>query len=96
MLGMEFERAVAGSETCFERRGLDFACAARVFLDPHRIVAEDTRRDCGEDRCRRTGMIDERTYVVACTLRGAAIRIISARKASKKEVADHGHKAHQD
>ena len=96
MLGMEFEWDDAKSDACFKRRGFDFAYATRAFLDPHRIVAQDTPRDYGEDRFRLIGMIDERTYVVVYTLRGSAVRIISARKANKKEVADHGYNAHQD
>ncbi len=41
-------------------------------------------------------MIDGRAYVVVYTVRGSAIRIISARKANPKEVADYEHNAHQD
>ena len=69
---------------------------ARAFLDPHRIVMQDRRRDYGEDRYRLLGMIDGRAYVVVYTMRGSAIRIISARKANGKEVADYEHNAHQD
>lgn len=42
------------------------------------------------------GMIDGRVYVVVYTVRGSAIRIISARKASEKEVGDYEHYARQD
>ena len=35
-------------------------------------------------------------YVVVYTLRGPAVRIISARKANAKEVADYEHNARQD
>ena len=94
---MEFAWAEAGNDACFERRGLDFACAVRVFFDPLRIVARDVRRrDHGEDRYRLTGMVDGRACVVVCTVRGSAVRIISARKANPKEVTDHEHDAHQD
>ncbi len=41
-------------------------------------------------------MIDGRAYVVVYTMRGSAIRIISARKANGKEVADYEHNARQD
>ena len=92
---MELEWDEAKNSACFERRGFDFAYAVRAFLDPHRIVAQDRRRDCGEDRYRLPGTVDGRTCVVVCTLRGSAVRIISARKANLKEVADYGHDAHQ-
>ena len=93
---MEFEWDEAKNSACFERRGFDFAYAVRAFLDPHRIVAQDRRRDYGEDRYRLLGTVDGRAYVVVYTVRGSAVRIISARKANGKEVADYEHDAHQD
>ena len=74
---------------------LTIAYAVRAFLDPHRIFARDRRRDYGEDRSRMHGAIDGRTYVVY-TMRGSAFRIISARKANAKEVADYEHNTRQD
>ena len=44
----------------------------------------------------KLGMIDGRAYVVVYTMRGSAIRIVSARKANGKEVANHEHDARQD
>jgi len=96
MLGVEFEWDDAKSNACFERRGFDFAYAVRAFLDPRRMVVKDRRRDYGEDRYRLLGMIDGRAYVVVYTTRRSAIRIISARKANRKEVADYEHDARQD
>ena len=96
MLGMEFEWDDAKSDDCFKRRGFDFAYAVRAFLDPRRIVSPDTRRDYGEDRYKLIGAIDGRVYVVVYTVRDPAVRIISARKAGRKEVAEHGHETHQD
>ena len=94
--GMDFEWDDAKNDACFLRRGFDFAYAVRAFLDPHRIVAQDRRRDYGEDRYRLLGTVDGRVYVVVYTVRGSAIRIISARKASGKEVAEYEHNARQD
>ena len=70
--------------------------AVRAFLDPHRIVAQDRRWDYGEDRYRLLGTVDGRAYLLVYTVRGSAIRIISARKANPKEVADYEHNARQD
>ena len=96
MLVMEFEWDDAKSDSCFLRRGFDFAYVVRAFVDPQRIVTQDTRRDYGEDRFRLIGVIDGRAFVVVYTMRGSAIRIISARKAAMKEVAEYEHNAHQD
>ncbi len=52
--------------------------------------------DYGEDRYRLFGTIEGRAYVVVYTVRGSAIRIISARKANAKEVADYEHNTRQD
>ena len=60
---MEFEWDDAKNNSCFMRRGFDFAYAVRAFLDPHRIVAQDRRRDYGEDRYRLFGMIGGRAFV---------------------------------
>ena len=61
---MEFEWDEAKNSACFERRGFGFAYAVRAFLDPHRIVAQDRRRDYGEDRYRLTGTVGGRACVV--------------------------------
>ena len=79
---MEFEWDEAKNNACFVRRGLHFAYAVRAFLDPQRIVVQDRRRDYGEDRFQLLGVVVGRAYVVVYTVRGAAIRIISARKAN--------------
>ena len=68
----------------------------RAFLNPHRIVAQDRRRDYGEDRYRLPGTVDDRACVIVYTMRGSAVRIISALKANRKEVADHEHDARKD
>ena len=60
-MGVEFEWDNTKNDACFELRGFDFAYAVRAFLDPHRTVAQDRRRDYGEDRYRLLGMIDGRT-----------------------------------
>ena len=93
---MEFEWDDAKNNSCFTRRGFDFAYAIRAFLDPHRIVAQDRRRDYGEARYRLLGKIGGRVFVIVYALRGSTIRIISARKANMKETADYEYNARQD
>ena len=67
------------------KHGVPFPYAVRVFLDPHRLDAEDTRRQHGEPRHFTLGKIEGRLYAVAYTMREPAIRIISARKANDRE-----------
>ena len=87
-IGMEFEWDEAKNSACFERRGFEFGYAVQAFLDPHRIVVKDRRWDYGEDRYRLLGTVDGRVYVLVYTVRGSAVRIISARKANRKEATD--------
>ncbi len=70
-------------------RGFDFAYAIRAFLDPARIVGHDRRWDYGEDRYRLLGAIEGRVFVLIYAMRGAAIRIISAREANRREVREY-------
>lgn len=82
---MEFEWDEAKSEACYVERGFDFAYAARAFFDAGRMVEPDNRLEYGEPRYRLYGRIEGRLFVVVYTMRHAAIRIISARKANRRE-----------
>ena len=82
---MQFEWDGVKSDATFERRGFDFAYAAQIFDDPHRIEREDARRDYGEPRWQTLGEIDGRVFLVVYTPRGATTRIISARRAHDTE-----------
>jgi hypothetical protein len=73
----------------------DFAYAARAFRDAGRIEDQDQRGDYGEDRYRLLGVIGNRVFVLIYTMRGSAIRIISARKANRKEVQEYEHDARE-
>ncbi len=68
-----------------KKHGLDFALARR-FEWPSAVVLADLRRDYGEPRFVAVGFIGERVYVMAFTRRGEALRIISLRKANKREI----------
>jgi uncharacterized protein len=53
-------------------------------------TTRDSRRDYGEIRLIRYAMISSRLYVCVFTMRGSQLRIISLRKANKRERVDHG------
>jgi len=80
-----FEWDEAKSEACFHGRGFDFAYAARAFFDPNRLIQTDTRHSYGEERYQLIGQIEQRLFVVVYTPRRIATRIISARKANRRE-----------
>ena len=49
------------------------------------VQTEDTRYDYGETRMIALGKIDDRDHVLVYTLRNQRIRVISLRKANKRE-----------
>ena len=65
-------------------RGLDFADAGQIERDAA-IVFDDGRRDCGERRRDCLGLLHDQPVVAACTFRGDALRVISMRRASRRE-----------
>jgi hypothetical protein len=83
---MNFEWDEAKSEACFRERGFDFAYAVRTFFDPDRLVQADTRHSYGEERYQLLGKIEQRLFVVVYTPRHDTMRIISARKANRREL----------
>jgi uncharacterized DUF497 family protein len=76
----------AKAEANVKKHGVEFADAVGVFDDPTAITIEDLDAE-GEQRFLSMGMdVLGRIIVVAYTYRGEDVRLISARKASKKEV----------
>ena len=66
------------------KHGVDFATALRIWDEPI-LEREDERRDYGETRILAFGKVDGRLMAVLYTWRGANRRIISARKANRRE-----------
>lgn len=50
------------------------------------LVEVDSRRNYGESRLCATGLIGDRVYVMVFNLRETSIRLISLRKANRREV----------
>ena len=92
---MNFEWDEAKSNQCFEHRGFDFAYVAHAFLDPNRVIRADQRHEYGEERWQVFCQVQRRLFHVVFTMRGIAIRIISARKANLREVKDYENGAFQ-
>ena len=92
---MEFEWDEAKSDACFKERGFDFVYVLKAFFDPERFVRKDHRWDYGEDRFQLMGTVEDRLFVVIYTVRKSAVRIISARKANSREVAQYENSARE-
>jgi uncharacterized DUF497 family protein len=65
-------------------RGISLGRFADMDLETA-IAVEDTRTDYGERRIRIVGYIDELLPVSIITLRGAQVRVISLRRANRRE-----------
>jgi uncharacterized DUF497 family protein len=83
---MDFEWDRAKSDLCQISRNFDFAYVISIFVNPDLFVEKDQRWDYGEERFRAIGALESRVFVVIYTKRPSAIRIISARRANRREV----------
>jgi len=79
----EWDQAKAAANVA--KHGLSFEQAREAFDDPFAIEFEDDREDYRECRLILLGVVKGRVLVVAYTLRGGRVRIISAREAEPHE-----------
>ena len=75
----------AKNEVNRTKHGLDLA-TAQHFDFATALGRIDARTDYGEQREVAIGFIGERLHVLVFTRRGATIRVISLRKANKREI----------
>ena len=73
------------AQTNLVKHGLSFDSAVRFDLDTA-LTWVDERTNYGELRQIAIGYLDERLCVMAFTLRGEALRLITLRKANSREV----------
>ena len=83
--GSDFEWDEAKAADSLARHGVPFS-AVRRFEWESCTTFEDRRADYGEARLVSHGLIADRLYVVVWTLRGRRCRLISLRKANRREV----------
>ena len=88
---MNFEWDAKKAQKNLEKHGVRFEIASAVFVDPDRITVIDDRFYYGEERLVTLGQTHDGILVVVTTEReeGDTIRIISARKANKRERRTH-------
>ena len=87
---MQFEWDESKRQATLSERGIDFIDAAMVWDDPMRQERADNRRQHGETRIQTIGRVHFGILFVVYTERvqddgQEAIRIISVRKASKRD-----------
>lgn len=83
---LTFEWDPQKAESNIEKHGVSFEEASTVFRDPLSLTIDDPLHSTGEKRMVQIGISHKnRLLVVVHTERGDNIRIVSARKATKKE-----------
>jgi uncharacterized protein len=89
-LTIEFDRAKNIANVA--KHGVDMAAAAEFDFETA-VTWTDTRKSYGEMRTIAVGFIAYRLHVLVFTMRGRNLRVISLRKANRKErAAYHGKK----
>lgn len=79
---LEFDDAKSARNV--KERGIGFERFAEIDFDSA-VTIEDRRRNYGEQRLRVLAYIDGRLHVATITPRGERIRVISLRRANKRE-----------
>ena len=88
---MEFEWDDAKAAANRRKHGVSFEEASAVFADPKVVIVYDEEHSTDEERWIALGISDRgQLLVVSHTYRGGAIRIISARRATKAEARHYG------
>ena len=86
---MKFQFDPAKAKSNLKKHKVSFADAEGVFYDPLAIHQEDLDSE-DEERWIAVGMSSINRILVVCyTLRGDEIRLISARRATRREVKDY-------
>lgn len=86
--GLEFEWDDEKAKINFKKHGVRFEVALLVFFDEFLVEDYDFDHSDDEDRIKVIGKVDE-VLVVIYTERKEKLRIISARRANKKERNDY-------
>lgn len=84
---MKFEWGSDKYHANFKKHGVCFEKAIEIFLDENRLIILDDRFVYGEERIITIGKIKNRAHVVVYVEKSEeTLRIISARKANKREI----------
>jgi uncharacterized DUF497 family protein len=85
--GFEWDETKAAEN--YAKHGVTFELATEVFKDPFAIERLDDRKNYGENRFILIGSAEGAILTIVYTDRSDRIRIISARRATKREQDDY-------
>jgi len=78
------------NEANIRERALAFSLVKDEFDWGTALIGEDTRRDYGERRYEALGYVGQRLHVVVYAPAANSVRVISFRKANRREVRKYG------
>jgi uncharacterized DUF497 family protein len=81
---MKIDFDAAKNEKNIQERGISFESAAEIDWETA-LVGTDRRKEYGEPRYKALGFIEDRLHVLVFTVRKGGIRVISLRKANRRE-----------
>lgn len=84
-MASKFEWSKRKAKENYAKHGVSFELATQVFKDPFAVEFLDDREDYGEKRFVILGMAEGYVLYVAYTERTEALRLISARRATRYE-----------
>jgi uncharacterized DUF497 family protein len=82
---LKFEWDEEKNDINIMKHGISFNEAKMIFYDHMRYEIPDQIHSIKEERWKITGLVGWTVFTASCTERNGRIRIISARKADKKE-----------
>lgn len=89
-MGLEFEWHADKAASNERKHGITFEEAMTVFADPLAVIFDDEEHSADEPREIIVGhSARRRLLLVSFTVRGEAVRIISARRATRREHKDY-------
>jgi uncharacterized protein len=89
MVDDDFEWNETKARKNYRDHGVTFDWAKRAFADPFAVALIDDREDYGEERFNLLGIVEGQLLNVTYTERSGRCRLISARRATKKEDDDY-------
>jgi uncharacterized DUF497 family protein len=87
---VDFEWDDAKAASNLDKHRIAFDDAIGVFADPNVVIVATIREEDGEDRFKAIGRIGDRVFTVVYAERNGMKRLISARRANRKEEKRYG------
>lgn len=86
----EFEWDADKAAANIAKHGVAFEAIEALYADPEHVIVDTSRHADGEPRFKLVAEVEGRLFTAVCTMRGAACRVISLRRANPSEERIYG------